>query len=152
MLKPERHQKIIAYVEQQGFVKIDDLAAVVQCSSITIRRDLHELDKNGQLIKVHGGAMALESQNTKVDVKLDMREHDHYEDKLIIAQKASQYIHDGMRIYLDAGTTIGMLIPYLQGKNIVAYTHGVHHVPELMRYNIESHIVGGMLKDRKSVV
>ena len=45
MLKLERHQKIVEYVNEYGAATVDDLASETQASLATIRRDLIRLDQ-----------------------------------------------------------------------------------------------------------
>ena len=43
MLKLERHQKIVEYVNEHGAATVDDLAVETQASLATIRRDLFQV-------------------------------------------------------------------------------------------------------------
>ena len=59
MLGEERQQAILAAVEQRHSVSVQELMQLLDISESTIRRDLNALDKEGRLVKVHGGAMAI---------------------------------------------------------------------------------------------
>ncbi len=55
---PEQRQELIRQIlRDQGRVVCVDLAAQMQVSEHTIRRDLHELSKEGVCKKVYGGAV-----------------------------------------------------------------------------------------------
>ena len=57
MLTEERFAKILSRLESMGSVTVQQLMTELNASESTIRRDLNALDANGQLTKVHGGAI-----------------------------------------------------------------------------------------------
>lgn len=57
MLTEERFAKILSILESMGSVTVQQLMTELDASESTIRRDLNALDANGQLTKVHGGAI-----------------------------------------------------------------------------------------------
>ena len=146
MLKEQRHQKIIEYINQYGYAKVEDLSKFVNCSEITIRRDLQELEKLRLLTKLHGGASSIEQSSLKADVGIPKREAEYQLEKERIAEKASHFLKNNIRVYLDAGSTANLLIPYLANYDILVFTHGLHHIPKLIQYGISTHVVGGKLK------
>ena len=105
MLKEERHQKILDEVSLRNRILLLDMAAQLNVSIDTIRRDVKELDKKQLIKKVHGGAISLGfvSNNPAVDV-YDVNE------KQSIAQKAIPFISDGAVIFIDGGTTCMELV------------------------------------------
>ena len=56
MLPAQRQQRIIDRLNADGQVRVNELAAALGVSDMTIRRDLTELEARGTLVKVHGGA------------------------------------------------------------------------------------------------
>lgn len=56
MLTEERHQAILARLEQEEIVKVSELIQLLDASESTIRRDLQELEDKGFLVRIHGGA------------------------------------------------------------------------------------------------
>jgi len=58
-----RLQRLVALVEEAGFVSVADLAKACNVTEVTIRRDLHRLDKEQLLRRTHGGAFALTLPN-----------------------------------------------------------------------------------------
>ncbi|MFF2330603.1 MULTISPECIES: substrate-binding domain-containing protein [unclassified Streptomyces] len=54
-----RRQRILAVVESRGAVKVSVLAAELEVSVVTIRRDVEELTRVGQLRRGHGVARAM---------------------------------------------------------------------------------------------
>ena len=68
MLQYERFEKIIDMLRQQPSVRVTDLVPILDASESTIRRDIAELDKEGRLRKVFGGAVALEANGRETAV------------------------------------------------------------------------------------
>ncbi|WP_037305639.1 substrate-binding domain-containing protein [Amycolatopsis orientalis] len=56
MLASERHGIILAELRQRGTVRLSDLAVRLGVSAVTVRRDVTELEDQGLLARVHGGA------------------------------------------------------------------------------------------------
>ena len=56
MIASERYETILNLIQEQGIVKVKDLAKLMQVTETTIRRDCEELEHQGKLIRVHGGA------------------------------------------------------------------------------------------------
>ena len=53
----ERRNNIVEMLNRQGKLKVSELAAHYGISEVTIRSDLDELEKQGLLERVHGGAI-----------------------------------------------------------------------------------------------
>ncbi len=145
MLKKQRQDAILAYLDEHRYARVDILAEVGKTSEITIRRDINELSEAGRLRKVYGGAEALNL--IREDVSVQNRSVENLSAKQRIAKHASSYIKEGQIIYLDAGSTTHCLIPYLQDKDVIVYTHGVHHVEALTQIGVKTHLVGGLVKE-----
>ena len=99
-----RKADLATYVEQTGQVTVADLAAHFEVSIDTIRRDLDQLDREGVLIRTHGGAVSAASGQLK-DRALDVRLRMQTEEKERIARLAGNLVEDGSVIMLNAGTT-----------------------------------------------
>ena len=56
MLAEERKARILATVGSRGIVRVADLVVTLGVSDVTVRRDLDELARSGQVRKVRGGA------------------------------------------------------------------------------------------------
>jgi len=98
-----RKADLAAYVEQVGEVTVGGLAEHFHVSIDTIRRDLDQLDREGVVIRTHGGAVSAEGQFK--DRALDVRLRLQTEEKEKIARLAAGMIDDGAVVMLNAGTT-----------------------------------------------
>ena len=81
MLKKQRLQKIIDFLEVHQYAKIDDLSNELDVSEITIRRDINELDSLNKIKKVHGGASSLEADEGSHDIALNFRQEKNNPEK-----------------------------------------------------------------------
>lgn len=98
-----RKADLAAFVEQVGEVTVGGLAEHFRVSIDTIRRDLDQLDREGVVVRTHGGAVSAEAQLK--DRALDVRLRMQTEEKEKIARLAAGLIDDGAVIMLNAGTT-----------------------------------------------
>ena len=97
----ERKRKIMNFIKTNTRCSVSELAELFDITPATIRSDLRELEKNGSIIRTHGGAV-LRNKIEQEEV-LDNRKND--DKKMKIAQSAIAYVHDGDTLALDTGTT-----------------------------------------------
>ena len=65
---------------------------------------------------------------------------------------ASDLVCSGEAIYLDAGTTILAMFPYLKEKPITVVTNGLPQLDALLETDIPSYLLGGLAKKRTKAV
>ncbi len=142
MLKKERQAYILQQINIHNKVLSSDLSIQLTVSEDTIRRDLQELDEEGKLTKVHGGALSKSFHFT-------IQNNDIYSlpEKKIIAHKAVQLIKDGMFIVLSGGTTIRELVKALPEElNATFITPSIPTALELLNHpNIDVIFIGNKL-------
>ncbi|BAH46819.1 probable transcriptional repressor of the fructose operon [Brevibacillus brevis NBRC 100599] len=144
MLTPERHQLIVALVEEKDIVRIHELVEATGASESTIRRDLSELEEQRLLKRVHGGASVLQSKIEEPTILEKSVKHER--EKLAIAKYAASLIKPHDSIFIDAGTTTYQMLPYLPYENIMVVTNGVDIALQLIKRNIRTILLGGELK------
>lgn len=144
MLTKQRHQLILQRLSEHKVVKLKELVDLTDSSESTIRRDLTDLEAEGYLARVHGGAtlIATPDEEPTFEEKRDR----FVDEKVAIARKAATFIEDGMSIYLDAGTTTQAMVPFLEGKKIVVVTNSLPIANELFDLDIKTFVIGGELK------
>ncbi|POH74801.1 DeoR/GlpR family DNA-binding transcription regulator [Arthrobacter glacialis] len=135
MLAPERQARILKELQLHEAVRVADIAATLNVSEMTIRRDIEALDHNGLARKIHGGAMRLARLSAlepgfllNVDKQLD--------GKLAIAVQALALIQPGMTVAMTGGTTTYqlavLLAPELERlRNLTVVTNSLK-VAELL--------------------
>lgn len=124
MLKKERQALIMNMVERQKFVKVMDLKDLFHVSDETIRRDLADLEKTGQLHCVHGGAVYDTSSVNEYHVNL--RAQQNQEEKKSICQFAVNLIENGASIAIGGSTTCQYLKePIMNKSNLTVITNSL---------------------------
>lgn len=145
-MKEERHDIIIQYISKSKFVKAQDLSEKFQVSMETIRRDLEEMEKEGLIKRVHGGAIL--DRLHGVEPTYDTREIKNYEEKIQIGKCAASLVEDGDSIIIDLGTTTLEFAKFLkEKKNITVLTNALQIATELSKYPaIKVILLGGNLR------
>ncbi|WP_042355918.1 DeoR/GlpR family DNA-binding transcription regulator [Bacillus rubiinfantis] len=143
MLEPERHQIILEALKKKNTVKMQELVEITNSSESTIRRDLIQLEQRKFLKRIHGGAARL--QGKLQEPSMSEKSSKNLQAKQQIAKYAGGLIESGDCIYLDAGSTVYELIPFLP-EDIVVVTNGLMHANELVDRNIKTFLIGGYVK------
>ncbi len=94
----KRHRQILNILSNGKQVAVNELAEKLTVSQATIRQDLTALEKNGFLRRVHGGAILDETDD------ISHRMGINYEEKLLIARAAIQFVNEGETIYVESGS------------------------------------------------
>ncbi|AKP52256.1 DeoR/GlpR family DNA-binding transcription regulator [Cyclobacterium amurskyense] len=103
MLPKQRKEKILDLLKEDGSAKVIDLARIFKVTEVTIRQDLEKLEKNGLVIREHGG---VHLKNVEDQVRnFSLVHQDNLKEKEIIAEKCLEFIHPGDTIILDSGST-----------------------------------------------
>lgn len=124
MFAHERRQEIMARAQRTGRVAVTELADALAVTSETIRRDLSQLEQAGLLRRVHGGALPLDRQSIEPEVL--ERALTMVNEKLRIAERALDEVPTTGTIFLDAGTTTGVLADVLPpGRSLTVVTHSL---------------------------
>ena len=125
MLRDERTERILQYVTQNGFARIQEIMDICNVSRPTVLRDLRQLEQEGLLIRTHGGAKSIR-KSTAFEPRQSWKENQRAEEKRKIAALAKELVEDGDTILLDSGTTTLMLARELAAfKNITVITNDI---------------------------
>lgn len=98
----QRHSQILSLVQSQGFVTIEHLAQRFAVTPQTIRRDINDLNKKGQLQRYHGGAGTSSSVE---NVAYSHRKVICQSEKQKIALSLAKEIPDRASVFINIGTT-----------------------------------------------
>jgi DeoR/GlpR family transcriptional regulator of sugar metabolism len=115
MLPNQRRDKILELIREDGQAKVTDLSRLFKVTEVTIRQDLERLEKDGFILREHGGAY-LKNVNANVRT-LTLQNQENMDEKMVIARKAVEFIHDGDTIILDSGSTTTEIAKLLIGYN-----------------------------------
>ncbi|MBV9315707.1 MAG: DeoR/GlpR transcriptional regulator [Pseudonocardia sp.] len=111
-----RHKTIVETVADRARVTVAELAALTQCSEMTIRRDLESLESAGVLRRVHGGAERIPL--SAIEPPYALRALSNTEAKRALARACSDLLADGESVVLDAGTTAVQIAKVLRGRRM----------------------------------
>lgn len=100
---PRRRERIAAYVLARDVVSAKELSARFDISVMTVHRDLDELERQGVLRKVHGGATPQPSSLFESNVRF--RLGTARAEKEAIARHAVKLVESGQAVMLDDATT-----------------------------------------------
>ena len=146
MLTEERFAKILSILEHMGSVTVQQLMTELDASESTVRRDLNTLDANGQLVKVHGGAILKNTVYSTIDDEVVHRKEQNREAKDKIARYAAGLITAEDFVYIDAGTTTERMIDYIADRQAVFVTNTIGHAKKLAEHGCKVYILGGEFK------
>jgi DeoR/GlpR family transcriptional regulator of sugar metabolism len=146
MLPLERRQWIENQVITKGKVDIEELSKQLNVSSMTIRRDLAELEKAGKAIRTHGGAVSPKSLIGETPYA--SKKEKNIQEKQMIAQKALTLIPENASIILDSGTTTMEVARLLKDRNdLTVITNDIKIAAELINSQLKVIVTGGELQN-----
>jgi DeoR family fructose operon transcriptional repressor len=146
MLSEQRFLEILNLLERQGTITVRELAECLSASESTVRRDLSALHNMGKLKKVFGGAASREVSTVSRDDLVSVRHNRNMDEKLRIAQAAVTLLEPNDFVYVDAGTTTGMLAEQAPSESTVFVTNGVFHARTLGQKGCRVYLLGGEFK------
>lgn len=145
MLTEERQQIILEQLKLHNIVKLHDLIPLTGASESTLRRDLQDLENCHKLLRIHGGAQNVISLHE--EPALSQKAAVHINEKKLIGQTAANLVSNHEVIFLDSGTTIQFMIPYLiEHTDLLVITNSVDNASMLADYNVNTFLPGGKLK------
>lgn len=112
MTKEERENAILNQLQVHGSALVTELSALLEVSTVTIRKDLTELERNGKLYRSHGKAILINpfTNNRTVSEKEKL----NADLKLLIGKEAARLITPNDSIVIASGTTIHALARSIQ--------------------------------------
>lgn len=148
-MRTERLNQMEAFILSKGTASLYDLSEHFGISLNTVRRDISDLSDRGRIRKVYGGVssiQALDSRPFSALLPLAKRAEMHAEEKRAIGRAAADLVEDNSVIFLDSGSTVPHMLPYLAGKNVVIVTHSLSVMVEAAKYpNLQVLALGGKL-------
>ncbi|WP_325063229.1 DeoR/GlpR family DNA-binding transcription regulator [Halovulum marinum] len=116
----DRRETILAMVRQQGRVRAEDMARVLNTSVQTIRKDLRALEAEGQITRFHGGAVPRAGRDY---IDYEVRRAIAAPQKRAIGRAAIERIPRGATVFVNAGTTTEAAVRAIQpgsGLTVIA--------------------------------
>ncbi len=97
-----RQAKIVEIIRRQERASVEDLARALDISRETVRRDLGQLARAGQIQKVHGGATLPPIFG---EGSFQHRLSENVSAKIAIARAAAKRVRPGETLFVDTGST-----------------------------------------------
>lgn len=139
----DRQAQIVELINNNGTIKITELADHFQVSRETIRRDMIALSNAGSAKKWFNGTFASHDFNIQpVNTRLSINQ----DSKMQICEEVFQYIPDGAVIFIDAGSTtlcFAQLLSQKSGYTVI--TNSIAAANALANGNNHVIITGGKL-------
>jgi DeoR family fructose operon transcriptional repressor len=114
MLAEERRFRIRGILSSQRTVSAAGLQDILKVTAATIRRDLTVLEREGVLVRSHGGAVSRISSTSFQPAYEGLPRGDQAE-KMAIAAAARKFLIDGDTIFMEGSTTVFELARSLDG-------------------------------------
>lgn len=157
LLSHVRHARILDHLAAAGSVSVAVLAAELGVSDMTIRRDLLELERDGRLLRVHGGAVlaetpasvAMDSEEPRFDARL-RRGSDA---KSAIAACAAGIVAGYRTCAIDVGTTTYLMAGHLrEAGHLKVFTNSLRVSTHLDGGAPEVYVAGGRVRPEEMSV
>lgn len=146
----ERRDRIIQVLREQDEVSVTELSQRLSVSEVTTRKDLQQLEEQGYLTRVRGGAVV--SGRGQLELRFAARQQLNLDEKRRIAAHAVELIQPGNTIFLDGSTTAFQMTRLLRDMhNLTVITTGLYAALELsFAPDVTTIVVGGILRRRTS--
>ncbi|KQX07832.1 MULTISPECIES: DeoR/GlpR family DNA-binding transcription regulator [unclassified Leifsonia] len=157
-----RRNRAAALVADRGFVRVRDLAVAFGVTDVTARADLDQLEREGLIRRVHGGAVPSTDAAATAIARRPEREPSFEEalaasagPKESIGQTAAALVSSGQSVILDVGTTTLQVARSLRARrdldDVTIFTNGLSIALELEsaipRFTVV--LTGGTLRPRQ---
>lgn len=148
MYAEERQQHILDRARAAGRVEVNALAAALDVTPETVRRDLTILERYGALRRVHGGAVPVERLGFEPGI--ETRSERLIPEKERIAKAARPQLPDEGTILLDAGTTTMRLADLLpRDHELTVVTNSLGIASKVAQHpNLSLYLLGGRVRGR----
>jgi len=146
-MKTGRRRQIQQLLREHGDCSVEFLAAQLQVSDMTVRRDLQQLADEGRVVRTHGGAAPAE----QVMFEFQFLRHadQNRKEKRAIGERAAALIESGQSVMLDSGTTTLALARHLVGRTrLTVITTSLPIAATLQRAGgVETILLGGIVRN-----
>ena len=143
----ERRERIRALLTDKSFISIKELQSMFpDVSGMTLRRDIEFFESQGEAIKVRGGARSMKFITTSTDDAITTRMQENVASKEKIARRAADFLETGRSIFIDSGSTLQRIVPYVPNERFTFTTTNPMAALELCKIGLPVvNIVGGKL-------
>ena len=142
-----RASNILKVIAKIGQVSVTDLSEELNISVETIRRDLKALDKKGELVRVHGGAICKEYKDE--GTSFNNRAHSNIDDKKYLVEQVISNLFEGAVIGLDASSSSWLVAQSMPDIRCSVVTNSINNINVLCgKKNITVISLGGYFSEK----
>jgi len=143
----ERREEILALIERERRISVNEICSMFGISEATARRDLEALSEDGKVQRVHGGAIHV--RKAPPEKPILERSLIQAEEKKRIGVLAAELVQDGDTVFLGSGTTVLEVAKNLHHKsNLTVITNSLLVIDELAgEREINIIALGGILRE-----
>ncbi|MDT0436475.1 MULTISPECIES: DeoR/GlpR family DNA-binding transcription regulator [Streptomyces] len=113
LIPDQRREHLLKALRREGVLSVQQITRLLGVSHMTVRRDIAELERAGQVFSVPGGVRIASTITSEPG--FDDKSEVEQPQKAAMAREAAHLVRDGMTVYLDAGTTLLAMAPVLAG-------------------------------------
>lgn len=129
-----RQNEILQLVNERKRIQVTDLSDIIGVSGVTIRQDLNFLESEGYLKRVHGAAIALQSDD--IESRLEIR----FDVKQSLAEKAADLVAPNETVLIEGGSANALLARTLAERGDVTIITPSAYIAHLIR-NTSANII-----------
>nr|WP_300326662.1 DeoR/GlpR family DNA-binding transcription regulator [uncultured Anaerostipes sp.] len=147
MFAQERREHIMQFLKEKKRIEVKELEELFEVSGATLRTDLRELEKEGKLVRTHGGALFREEEIRREET---LKSRKNQIQKKQIAGEARKYIKENDTLILDSGsTTLELAREVKDAKNLRIITNDLQIALELQDNPwIDLYLIGGRVRNQ----
>lgn len=146
MNRLERQNYICDLLASRGECSVEEIAATLKVSGMTVRRELQTLADSGKVLRTHGGATM--AQRISFEFAFLHRAKENEAGKQAVGKAAAALVSEGQSVLLDSGTTTLAVAQHLRGIKGVRVITSSLPIASLLQYDagIETTLLGGVLR------
>lgn len=149
MNKIERLDELVKLVDRLGTITVAQIVESLKVSDMTVRRDLTELENQGKLTRIFGGAKSNKAQQYH-EIPHEEKLFKNIEAKRAVAKKAVQLIEDGDTIFLGPGTSVEVLSEQISNQKLRVITNCLPIFNDLLKKKSDTFkvfLLGGEMRE-----
>ena len=139
MLAIERRNSIFEYLSFNRTANVSKLAGMMNVTEETIRRDLSIMEKEGMLMRTHGGAII--SEDAVRTITNDARVNANKLSKQFIAAECVKLVSNGDTLFFDSSTTAYYIAQEVRGMRLTVITNSLG-IANLLKDCQSIHLIG----------
>lgn len=141
LLPAQRQQRILELLQKENLLVLPDLVSSLEISESTLRRDLKELARRGQVRLLRGGGVQLPDSSGELTLETRLQLNSIGKER--IARYAARLVYHEDIVFLDASSISYLMIDFLRAERLTVVTNSLPHAQKLLKAGFKCLILGG---------